>query len=174
MHVKYGIAIFPSKEIQDEANALRMRYDPEYAKIPPHITLKAAFEMDEVLRDELIIELKKIANSIKPFDIEIVKVSTFAPVTYTVYFKVEPHPSLTQLHELMHQGKFPSYRKYNFVPHITVAQELSEGEHHDVYERLRMKEIYFKDTVDRFHLCYQLENGSWSVYETFVFGKEQL
>lgn len=172
--MKYGIAIFPSKEIQDEANSLRKRYDPEYANVPPHITLKSAFEMDTVLRDELIIELKKIANSFEPFNIEINKVSTFAPVTYTVYFKVEPHPLLTELHDKMHEGKFPSHKEHPFVPHITIAQKLSEGEHSDVYESLRMKDIHFKDTVDRFQLCYQLENGSWSVYETFVFGQEKL
>lgn len=172
--MRYGIAIFPSKQIQDEANALRKRYDPEYAKVPPHITLKSAFEMDLQLRDELIIELKKIANSTKPFEIEIVKVSTFAPVTNTIYFKVEPVPELIELHEQMHRGKFPSYREHSFVPHITIAQKLSEDEYSDVYGSLGMKEIYFKDKVDRFQLCYQLENGSWSVYETFVFGQEKI
>src|SRR5699024_5327838 len=41
--MKYGVAIFPSKEIQDEVNAYRKRYDPKYSQIPPHITIKAAF-----------------------------------------------------------------------------------------------------------------------------------
>ena len=49
--MRYGIAIFPSKEIQDEANSYRKRYDPHYPLIPPHITLKDAFEADDEMID---------------------------------------------------------------------------------------------------------------------------
>lgn len=172
MTLKYGIAIFPSKPIQDEANGYRKRYDPHYALIPPHITLKEAFEADEQMIQELIPELKRIANETKPFTIKINKVSTFAPVTNTIYFKVEPNETLQALHDKMHEGKFPKERQYNFVPHITIAQKLVEDEHSDVFGSLRMKKIALEDTVDRFQLMYQLDNQSWTVYETFVFGKE--
>lgn len=91
--MKYGIAIFPSKEVQDEANALRKRYDPHYALVAPHITLKAGFEMDSTLRDKMIDELDEITKNVKPFKIEINKVSTFAPVTSTVYLKLNQHLS---------------------------------------------------------------------------------
>lgn len=170
--MKYGIVIFPSKEIQDEANALRKRYDPRYTAIPPHITLKYYFEMDLALREKIVTELKKIANETKPFTININKVSSFAPVTNAIYFKVEPIPELTTLNEKMHSGIFPSDREHAFIPHITIAQDLVEDEYSDVYGSLRMKKIEFEDTIDRFQLCYQLENGTWTVYETFVFGQE--
>ncbi|API90996.1 putative phosphoesterase [Virgibacillus pantothenticus] len=172
--MKYGIVIFPTKEIQDEANSYRKRYDPHYALIPPHITLKGAFEADDQLIESLIIELKRIANETKPFTININKVSTFAPVTNTVYLKVEPRQELIDLYEKMHTGKFPDNQEYAFVPHITIAQKLPHDEYSDVYSSLSMKKIRFEDTIDRFQLMYQLENGSWTVYETFVFGKEYL
>lgn len=170
--MKYGIAIFPSKEIQDEANAFRKRYDPRYTQIPPHITLKSTFEMDIPSRDNMVNELKSIANEMEPFTIQITKVRSFAPVTNTIYFKVEPTPELTSLHKKLHMGTFPVDREHSFVPHITIAQDLVEDEFSDIYGSLRMKEVQFEDTVDRFQLCYQLENGSWTVYETFVFGQE--
>lgn len=169
--MKYGIAIFPSKEVQDEANALRKRYDPRYAQIPPHITLKSAFNMDDELRDKVINELNQIAAGVRPFKIQINKVSTFAPVTNTIYFKVDPHPELEKLHKQMHEGIFPVEKEHAFVPHITIAQELVEEEYYDVYGSLKMKEVKFEDTVDRMQLCYQLENESWQVFETFKFGK---
>src|SRR5690625_3157531 len=103
----YGVAIFPSKHIQDEANALRKRYDPRYDLIPPHITLKSAFKADATLREKMIIELDKIAKETKPFTIHVNKVRTFAPVTNTIYFKVEPTPELSKLHEQMYSGIFP-------------------------------------------------------------------
>ncbi|WP_106497944.1 YjcG family protein [Lentibacillus sp. Marseille-P4043] len=170
--MKYGIIIFPSKPIQDEVNSYRKRYDPHYALVPPHLTLKEAFEADDDELETLITELKHIANQTKPFTININKVSTFAPVTNTIYLKVEPIPVLTDLHEKMQSGKFPKNEAYNFVPHITVAQKLKDDEYSDVFGSMKMKEFKMEDTVDRFQLLYQLDNGSWTVYESFVFGKE--
>lgn len=169
--MKYGIAIFPSKEVQDEANAYRKRYDPQYGNIPPHITLKSAFTMDIPKRNEIVQELKKIAKEIKPFNINITKVKSFAPVTNTIYFKVEPTRELDTLYDKMHSGKFEPYNKHPFVPHITIAQDLAQDEYSDVFGSIQMKEVQFEDVVDRFQLCYQLENGSWTVYETFVLGQ---
>ncbi|TFB15060.1 hypothetical protein E3U55_12470 [Filobacillus milosensis] len=169
--LKYGIAIFPSKEIQDVANSYRMRYDPRYNKIPPHITLKERFEASKEEINEIAEELNKIASEVQPFEIEINKVSSFSPVTNTVYLKVEPHDQLSLLNDKMNEGVFPESQQYAFVPHITISQDLSEDEHSDVYGSMRMLTFDLKDTVDRFQLLYQLEDGAWTVFETFKLGK---
>jgi|SRR5690625_41848 len=170
--MKFGIAIFPSKSVQDEANSFRKRYDPHYALIPPHITLKESFDADEELIEELTSELKTIANRLEPFTINVNKVSTFAPVTNTIYLKVEPIQILQDLSEELQEGKFPRKQEHTFVPHITIAQKLSHDEYSDVFGQLKMMNLQYEDTIDRFQLLYQLENGSWTVHETFVFGKE--
>ncbi|WP_164669443.1 YjcG family protein [Virgibacillus doumboii] len=170
--MKYGIVIFPSKPVQDEINSYRKRYDQHYALIPPHLTLKEAFEADDETIEVLIKELKHIANETDPFNLEINKVSTFAPVTNTIYLKVEPVQELIDLHEKMHKGNFPKNMEYNFVPHITIAQKLSHDEYSDIYGSMSMKDIQLEDKADRFQLVYQLDNGTWTVYESFVFGKE--
>lgn len=172
--INYGVVIFPSKPIQDDANSYRKRYDPKYALIPPHITLKEPFMADEEKLNDLIIELKHIANETKPFNIEINKFSSFAPVTNTIYFKIEPVKELEDLFNKMHQGKFENNAEHSFVPHITVAQKLSEAEYSDVHATLQMTNIKYTDYIDRFQLVYELENGSWTVYETFVFGQEKV
>ncbi|HLQ74802.1 MAG TPA: 2'-5' RNA ligase family protein, partial [Alloiococcus sp.] len=102
--MKYGIAIFPSKAIQDEANALRKRYDPEYAMIPPHITLKPGFNLGDTSISDITKILQEISNDTKPFKININKVSTFAPVTNTIYFKVDPEPELDALHKKIQES----------------------------------------------------------------------
>jgi len=172
--INYGIAIFPSKPIQDEANSYRKRYDPKYDLIPPHITVKESFHIDEQKLDGMVITLKEIANEIEPFTIHIEKVSSFAPVTNTIYLKVEPNQALNDLYESMHEGVFPDTAEHNFVPHITIGQNLSDGEYSDVRGTLQLKNVELEDEIDRFQLLYQLENGSWTVYESFVFGKERL
>lgn|SRR5699024_2340433 len=168
--MKYGIVIFPSEEIQDEANKLRKRYDPKYSFIAPHITLKYAFDMDEQLRNQLIKELKNIAAETKPFQIEIEKISSFSPVSNAIYFKIENTDMLTELNEKMHSGIFPPEREHAFIPHVTIAQDLPADEYSDIYSSLRMTEVNFTDTIDRFELCREGEDGVWKTVESFRFG----
>ncbi|MCP3031954.1 YjcG family protein [Halobacillus sp. A1] len=170
--MRYGIAVFPSKKVQDEANSYRKRYDPHYALIPPHITLKEPFEAEEnQIEKEIIPELKKISSGTTPFKINIHKVSSFTPVTNTIYLKVERTEEIFTLNEKLHEGILPDNKEYSFVPHITIAQKLSDEEYSDVYGTLSMLKFDLEDKVDRFQLLYQLENGAWSVYETFRLGE---
>jgi 2'-5' RNA ligase len=170
--IKYGIVAFPPKQIQDVANSFRKRYDPHYSLIPPHITLKESFEMEPENEEEVRNALKQVANNIKPFTVQINKVSTFAPVTNTIYFKIEPNEQLTALNDKLNQSPFSDNRIHPFVPHITLAQKLVEDEYSDVFGRLKMENFQFEVEIDRFQLLYQLDNGSWTVYESFVFGEE--
>lgn len=169
--MKYGIAIFPSKKVQDVVNSYRKRYDPHYALIPPHITLKEGFEAEDNEIDQLIKDIRDVARSIEPFTIKIDRVSSFQPVTNTIYLKIETTDELIDLNKKLHSGKFPKDQTFSYVPHITIAQKLSQDEHSDVYGSLRMLDFNIEEKIDRFQLLYQLENGSWTVYETFSLGK---
>ncbi len=172
--MKYGIAIFPTKKLQDLANSFRKRYDAHYALIPPHVTLKTAFEIDESDMKSVTDELAVIAKETAPIPLNIYKVSSFAPVNNVIYLKVDPTDELVSLHEKLHSGNgyFQDNREFSFVPHITIGQNLSDDEHSDVLGTLKMTNIHHEEMVDRFHLLYQLEDGMWTVYETFRFGKD--
>ncbi|WP_147533265.1 YjcG family protein [Bacillus marasmi] len=170
--MKFGVAIFPSKKLQDLANSYRKRYDPHYALIPPHITLKGPFEADEYQLKNLSQRLQQIASHTEPFPLNVLKVSSFKPVNNVIYFKIDPSDDLMKLHKTLHINIIGDAPEYSFVPHITIGQNLSNDEHSDVYGQLRMMQMEHEETCDRFHLLYQLENGSWTVYETFRFGKE--
>jgi 2'-5' RNA ligase len=171
--MKYGIALFPSKRVQDFANSYRKRYDSHYALIPPHITLKSTFEMDEKEIHTIVKELRKIAAETDLIPLKITKFSSFYPVNNVIYLKVEPNETLQKLHEKFYSGIFTDKPEYMFVPHITIGRDLSNAEHADVYGQLKMQTVHFEETADRFHLLYQLEDGAWTVYETFRVGKEQ-
>jgi 2'-5' RNA ligase len=170
--MKFGVVIFPSKKLQDLANSYRKRYDPHYALITPHLTLKNAFESTEDAVVDIAEKLRQIAINTNSFTLKTTKISSFKPVNNVIYFKVEPTEELNKLHNEINQEFNEQSLDYAFVPHITIGQELSNDEHSDVYGSLRMTRINHEETVDRFHLLYQLENGSWTVYETFRLGKE--
>ncbi|GIN64383.1 putative phosphoesterase YjcG [Robertmurraya siralis] len=170
--MKYGIVIFPSKALQDKANSFRKRYDPHYALIPPHITLKSTFEVNDVDIKDIADQLHQTAQRFAPFQIKVTKFSSFQPVNNVIYMKIIPEPEIVDLHEAVNAVIADSPSEYSFVPHITVGQDLSNDEHSDVYSSLRLQEINHEETIDRFHLLYQLDNGSWTVYETFRLRKE--
>lgn len=170
--MKYGVVIFPSKKLQDLANAYRKRYDPHYSLIPPHITLRSAFEATEEEIKPFSAKLRKLADHLQSFPIATTKISSFHPVNNVIYIKVSPNHQLEVLYNNLNRENNGDYSKYSFVPHITIGQELTNGEHADVYSSLRMLKVEHEETVDRFHLLNQLENGPWTVFETFLFGKE--
>jgi len=171
--MKYGIVLFPSKKLQDIANSYRKRYDPHYALVPPHLTLKSAFDADESEIKSITRELRQIAKQVKPFTLSVYKFSSFSPVNNVIYLKVDPTEPLQTLHEMMHKGALESEPEYAFVPHITIGQKLSDDEHSDVLGQLKMLDIKHEEEIDRFHILYQLENGSWTVYETFLLGDDE-
>ncbi len=170
--MRFGIAIFPQKEVQDIANSFRKRYDPHYSLITPHITLKESFELEEKQVEPIVKQLEEIANTTPRFTIHFHKISTFYPTNNVIYLAIKNTEELNTLHKKLHQGFLKQEQKYSFVPHLTIGQDLSNDELHDVYSRLRMHKIDLNSIVDRFHLLYQLENKTWKNYHTFLFGKK--
>ncbi len=170
--MKVGIAIFPSKKLQDLANSYRKRYDSKYMFIPPHLTLKYAFEVKDDEINNISQDLSKLAKNHEPFTLRTLKVSSFHPVNNVIYFKVDPVPELIKLHEEINALPYGSPPEYVFVPHITIGQDLSDSEHDDVYGQLRLTKVEHEETVDRFHLLYQLDNGVWTVYDTYLLRKK--
>ncbi|HLR59145.1 MAG TPA: 2'-5' RNA ligase family protein [Pseudogracilibacillus sp.] len=168
--MKCGIVIYPAKVLQDEVNNLRKRYDPEYALIKPHITLKTKFDADKNLLSKLTDELNEITKNIQPFDINIKKVSSFQPVSNKIYFKIEPNDNLEKLHDSLYNGVLPKEKFITFVPHITIAHDLNTDEFSDIYTTLSMKDYNYTDTLDSLEIGYESDDGSWKTYKSFNFG----
>ncbi|WP_332650391.1 YjcG family protein [Lysinibacillus sp. 54212] len=165
--MKYGIVAFPSKRLQDLANMYRKRYDPHYAQITPHMTLKDTFEADETQIEEISKKLGEIASRFAPLNVHASRVSSFFPTTNAIYFRVEPTPQLEKIQKEIQQRLQIGEPKHIFVPHITIAQKMTDSEHDDIFSQLRMIGVNEQESIDRIHLLYQLEDGSWTTYETF-------
>ncbi|MFE3574279.1 YjcG family protein [Lysinibacillus sp. NPDC059133] len=165
--MKYGIVAFPSKKLQDLANTYRKRYDPHYAKITPHITLKDSFDATDEDIQSVVKQLDELAAKYAPLNIHALRISSFFPITNAIYFRIEPTEQLTAFHQALEEKVPSGESKHVFVPHITIAQKMTDSEHDDIFGQLRMTGVNEKDTIDRIHLLYQLEDGSWTTYETF-------
>lgn len=170
--MKYGVAIFPSKELQDKANAMRKRYDSHYSLISPHVTLKETFTLTALELQPVVDQLREIAKELKPFSLIVYKYSSFSPTSNSIYMGVQENEELLKLQKKLNNDTLAQKEPYPFVPHITIGQDLNDDEFHDILGRLKMKDIHHEEVCDRFQLLYELDNGSWTVYETFVLGKE--
>lgn len=165
--MKYGIVAFPSKKLQDLANTYRKRYDPHFALISPHLTLKDGFDASENEIVTVIQQLQELASNHAPLAIHASRISSFFPATNAIYFRIEPTKQLAEIHkELLEKVPFGN-QKHIFVPHITIAQKMSDSEHDDIFGQLRMIGVDEKDTIDCIHLVSQSENGLWTTYKTF-------
>ncbi|WP_059102527.1 YjcG family protein [Shouchella shacheensis] len=167
--MNYGIVLFPSKAMQDEANGYRRRYDAHYATIEPHITLKEKFEVSDDALPRIVQAIRQVASDHTPVPIDVYKIDSFYPLSTTIFYKIRENEALVSLYEALHREPFPTEREHRaFIPHLTIAQKLTQDEHADVVGQLKMSDVAHSETIDRMHLLYQLENGSWTVYETFL------
>ena len=160
--MKLSVVAFPSKKLQDLANTYRKRYDSHYTKITPYITLKEPFDVEESQIEEISNKIKSIADQYGPLEIHASKVSSFFPATNVIYFKIELTEQLQKIHEDLYNKINIGKPKHVFIPHITIARDLTETEHDDIFPQLRMIGINEKEEIDRIHLIYQLEDGSWT------------
>ena len=132
-----GLALIPSKSFQDEVNGYRKRYDTEYARIMPHITIKSHFEINDDELDSVKEEVKKIRR-FRPVDVHATKASSFKPTNNVIYFKVAKTDELEQLFNLFNTEDFHGEAEHPFVPHFTIAQGLTSQEFEDIFGQVEL------------------------------------
>lgn len=169
--MQYGIAIFPDKSVQDEANKWRIRYDPHYCHIPAHMTLRDPEEWGKSTLETVVRHLEQVAAAVQPFTVHFNRVSTFFPVNHVLYFALEDPAPVEKLHSTICDGPLALHEeRFVFTPHVTIGQNMASDELHDIYGNLRMKELSLASTIDRFHLLYQTEQGGWTSHQSFQLG----
>jgi 2'-5' RNA ligase len=167
MDLNYGIIAFPSKKLQDLANTYRKRYDPHFALIRPHITLKDAFEADSVQFEEVKQKLETIASRFAPLSIHASRVSSFYPITNAIYFRIQPTDQLAAIHAAIQDELNIGADKHVFVPHITIAQKMTDTEHDDIFDQLRMIGVDEEEKIEEIHLAQQNEDNTWSITQSY-------
>ncbi|WP_020615544.1 2'-5' RNA ligase family protein [Paenibacillus daejeonensis] len=167
--MQIGLVIFPSRTVQDFANSWRKRLDPRYSAIQPHLTLRAGLQISEEELAVITTQLEQAAATQPPFSIRYDRASTFYPVSQVIYLALEDPQPVIALREALCTGHLAeTSTPYVYTPHVTLGQELSPDELHDVHASIRQSAIDFTDRVDRVHLLYQTANGSWTAYQSFL------
>lgn len=169
--MKYSVVIFPSSKVQEFANQYRKRYDSTYALIPPFIRLKEAFELDEAKLPELVEHLQQVADQTESFTAKFHRFNTFHPTNNVIFLAIQNKQPFEELHQKITECCPSRPETYAYVPHLTIGRDFADDELKDVYGQLNMLKVDLSTEIDRFHLIYQLEDGIWSVYQSFQLKK---
>jgi 2'-5' RNA ligase len=122
--------------------------------LPPHITLMPPAQA--ILPNKEAIEIiEKTVCKINKFEIEITDVSFFRNYYHIIYITVKSNPKLNELYKkvISSAGKIGkiegAYKSFNFIPHITLSNDLTEEEFNQKYSKVQELSFNSKFICDK-------------------------
>ncbi|EHJ07381.1 YjcG family protein [Staphylococcus simiae] len=163
-----GLALIPSKSFQDTVDSYRKRYDKQYARIKPHITIKAPFEIDDQDLDSVVSQVRARIKDVPAVNVHATKASSFKPTNNVIYFKVAKTDELETLFDRFNDSDFYGEAEHVFVPHFTIAQGLSSQEFEDIFGQVALAGVDHEEVIEDLTLLrFDEEEDKWKELETF-------
>lgn len=132
-------------------------------RIAPHITLVPPVNVAERDLPRAFTLVRTAAATVAPLTLRLGPVTTFAPVNPVAYLQVGGEPqvldALERLRASCLQGPLERTSEHEFVPHVTVADELAEDRLGDV--RRVLGDFTAEITVDHVHVLAELPGRVW-------------
>jgi 2'-5' RNA ligase len=126
---RLGVVLLVPGRLADEVEGLRRALgDGALEKVPPHVTLVPPVNVREDDLGEALRIVREAAAATGPITLSLGPVRSFLPVNPVVYLDVGG-PGLATVHRLrqrFHDGVLARSVDHEFVPHVTVANELAE------------------------------------------------
>jgi 2'-5' RNA ligase len=135
----YAVVSYLSGPIADFINSLRRSLNPMYADWLAHVSIlpPRRLRWDRADTERRVEVLRRACQQAAPFEVELQGVSTFWPVNGVVYLNVSSgYSELVNLHALLNENGMRAEEAYGYVPHVTIAQSLDEGNTHRAMEQV--------------------------------------
>ena len=132
----YAIVVYLDSPLAQFVNRLREQLNPEYAGKGAHVTVLPPRPL--VISEEAAAEEARAqCAGWEPFELEVGGVQTFLPVNSVVYLGLRQGATqLRRLHQTLNRGYLACLEPLEFVPHITIAQDLNEQRVLDVFAQV--------------------------------------
>lgn len=170
-------AIFPPKEISKKIDDIRKRYDGNFERLAPHITLVPPFVPKNNIKKP-IKRLEKNSALRDSFQIEIKGIGCFAKrLNNVVFLDVSEKDELSSLQEEMFKilepygAKKSKHRGNNF--HITIAKRLKPLRFRKIYKELSDLPFKEKFVANEISCCVIEKNEPWQVKARIPLGEKQ-
>lgn len=167
----YAVVIFLPPDLDELIYPLRQKFDPLYNKVPGHITLVFPFESNLTL-NELSAMIRHELENIPPIDIELESIGDFYPKSPTIFWKLNDCAPIKQLYQKLHNRLELQIPHRNFVPHVTVAREISVHRVLLVKERIVPYLPAEKFTAQSIDLVVPIADEKWVSVRSFGLSEE--
>jgi 2'-5' RNA ligase len=161
---RLGVVLLVPQPIATQVDGIRRALgDGARGRIEPHITLVPPVNVAERDLPKAFATVRAAAGSVPPLSLRIGPVTTFAPVTPVAYLRVGGDATVLDALERLRagctHGPLERPQDHDFVPHVTVADELAP-------ERLEAVGPVLADftvdvTFDRVHVLAEQPGRIW-------------
>jgi 2'-5' RNA ligase len=138
------VGAFPTGDLADRIQAVRLRYDAKTARITaPHVTIAGTYWRSgppTPANEAATIErLKAIGDRLKPFEMIVGGVESFLPDTPVIYLHIEPTDGLLAARGILLDAIEPDKHRH-FAPHLTLTMRLDHAKTQSLLNELRRSE----------------------------------
>ena len=161
---RLGVVLLIPQPTSSWVNGLRRALgDQALSRIEPHITLVPPINVAEKDLPAVFATVRQAAASVAPLSLRLGPVATFVPVNPVAYLEVTGAPTMMEGLERLRTGcgRGPLERSadHAFVPHVTVANDLSL-DRLDAAERA-LADFTASVTVARVHVLAEFPGRVW-------------
>lgn len=143
--------------------------DPEASRVPPHVTLLPPTAIPAERIDVVEEHLRRIAAEEEPFAMTLRGTGTFRPVSPVTFVQLAAGISdCERLESRVRSGPLFRELKFNYHPHVTVAQDVPDEALQRGFDGLASFAATF--TVDGFTLYEEGRDKVWRPQREFAFG----
>ena len=161
---RLGVVLLMPQPLATEIDGVRRALgDEALARIPPHITLVPPVNVQERDLPRAFTLVRTAASTTAPLALRIGPVATFAPASPVAYLEVGGEPQVLEALERLKakclEGPLERTEDHEFVPHVTVANELDEKRLETIATLLSSFSV--DTTIDRVHVLAELPGRLW-------------
>ena len=165
-----GVAIAVPPPYGEQLQQWRQRLgDPEALRVPPHVTLLPPTGIPAERIDVVEEHLRRIAVGEAPFPMTLRGTGTFRPVSPVTFVQLAAGISdCERLESRVRSGPLFRELKFNYHPHVTIAQDVPEEALQEGFDALASFAATF--TVGGFTLYEEGRDKVWRPQREFAFG----
>lgn len=165
-----GVAIAVPPPYGSRLQQWRQRLgDPEALRVPPHVTLLPPTGIPAERIDVIEEHLRRIAADEAAFPMTLRGTGTFRPVSPVTFVQLaEGISACERLEARVRSGPLFRELKFNYHPHVTIAQDVPEEALQEGFEALASFAATF--TVGGFTLYEEGRDKVWRPQREFAFG----
>ena len=163
---QYAVVLFLPEFLSSMIAGLREKYDPDYSIVDPHITLVFPFDSDLQV-DEIAAAIWGVTDRQAPFEVILDDLGDFYPTAPIIFWRVRVNTILNSLYLNLTKGLRLDLPFKDYVPHVTVAREISDFRVMMVKENICSYISGEKFAVEAIDLITPLTDNRWVSVRTF-------